>query len=966
MTDLASNGSVSIRLKDNWDASLGYDVLEEDAATAADPIFVGRQELLGPIVNAIGQTDRRGTYLISGYRGAGKTSLVIEAARQARAKLESDDWHILPVVLNVSEVSASLSDASRSTVGPLQVDARRLLTAMLRQLRNRLPVRPDEKDENKANLARKIDWAYTKADAATYVQRSQQRLENRRTELIESRLDAKLSNVLKLGGGVLAVAAAALGVGVLASPVTGVIAAGAGLAVVSYGVSRTVSRASEGRDTAEIELTTDNSVHQLENELKEIFAELYKLKQRTIVVLEELDKVDDPEGKQLDSVIRYFKNLFTQAPALFFFITDKQYYDLIETRIDQARRLERTYSIEHTFFTHRVFVNRPTVGACLDYLRAVAADEDERRAIDDIVAAETDRVRDLASMDLRERLLRVLLFRAEDHIFDLKNAMRGYVNVVDGQSILECDEDSLPVAEQALATFQFLVERKARSYGFRGGRDYANEVLRNCLFAVFDDTDPSIARDYGQFAPREEDQLGPAEEQQIVRAVSSLIEDLARGGALERDPTQFTWQENSAVRFTPVADLEPHEKQLAQDLELRLAVLSGVGDGPLRDVVDDDAVAAEELVRRLEDQLERVRSAGVALPEEEASSISSGSAADVARLVDRVYDRHRARLVSRLGRELEQVRARVAGSIWQVPRTEDEPGSVLLVYGSGERLVEAVAALLTEADPSGRVAIVQVVPADGSTDQTAAVLREWDSFRVGRELACSVVSLDEGLGHDDVKERWAEATADELVLAELWVGSGVAPDRVLARRAAPGARLVRAEDERPVSDRGHIRLPRSGDRRLARRRQRGPVLGHPASRPRRGRAPVRPPERHAAAVVSPGERSGARVGGAALGHRDPGPRAAAGEPPPADRRRANRAGLGSGRAAGRAERAPDPPDRGRRRALAAEEPFTAGRPGEGVAGHRGDHAPGCAGPRVHVRARAARAGLGSRSVAGAD
>ncbi len=774
MTDLASNGSppsVSIRLADNWDASLGYDVLEEDAATAAKPIFVGRQELLGPIVNAIGQPDRRGTYLISGYRGAGKTSLVIEAARQARTKLEEAGWHILPVVLNVSEVSASLSDASRSTVGPLQIDARRLLTALLRQLRNRIPVETDDAESAKATLARKIEWAYTKADAAQYVQRSQQRLENRRSELIESRLDAKLPNLLKLGAALLAVVAIALGAGVAATPIVGAIAGLVGLAAVSFGWSRTVSRASEGRDTAEIELTTDNSVHQLENELKDIFTELYKLKLRTIVVLEELDKVEDSEGKQLDSVIRYFKNLFTQAPALFFFITDKKYYDLIETKIDEARR-DRTYSIEHTFFTHRVFVNRPTVDACLGYLREVAADEDERRAIDEIAAAETNRVRDLDSMDLRERLLRVLLFRAEDHIFDLKNAIRGYVNVVDGQSILECDEESLPLAEQALATFQFLVERKARSYGFRGGRDYANEVLRNCLFAIFDDTDPSTEREHREFAPRDEDQLGNAEQQQIVRAVASLIEDLERGSALERDPPHFTWQENAAVRFKPIADLEPHEKDLAQSLDRSISQLSVLTDGPLQGVVVNDPNAAPELVRRLQDQVERVRSAGVAMLEEEATSMASNSAARVARLLDQVYDQHRERLTARLGRKLDQVAKSATGSVWRLQRPDDEPGDVLLVYGSDERLRQAVATLLTDTSPRPRLAIVQVVPAEGGSAwpaQAEDVRREWQTLPAAGDRVCSVVPLDESLAREQVEERWTEATADELILGELWV-----------------------------------------------------------------------------------------------------------------------------------------------------------------------------------------------------
>src|SRR4051812_17503991 len=78
---------VRMKLTKHWDASLTYDVLKQDLDAEAPP-FVGRHELLGALVNAIEQPDRRGTYLVSGYRGAGKTTLVIEAARRARRGLQ--------------------------------------------------------------------------------------------------------------------------------------------------------------------------------------------------------------------------------------------------------------------------------------------------------------------------------------------------------------------------------------------------------------------------------------------------------------------------------------------------------------------------------------------------------------------------------------------------------------------------------------------------------------------------------------------------------------------------------------------------------------------------------------------------------------------------------------------------------------------------------------------------------------
>ena len=113
---------IKIRLTSNWDAALIYDLLEDSETPgdsipeSAEPVFVGREELLGSIVNAIGQPDRRGTFLVSGYRGAGKTTLVIEAARRAKKRLEHIGFKLLPLVLNVSEVSASMDFDSETLV----------------------------------------------------------------------------------------------------------------------------------------------------------------------------------------------------------------------------------------------------------------------------------------------------------------------------------------------------------------------------------------------------------------------------------------------------------------------------------------------------------------------------------------------------------------------------------------------------------------------------------------------------------------------------------------------------------------------------------------------------------------------------------------------------------------------------------------------------------------------------------
>ncbi|MGO9903713.1 MAG: hypothetical protein ACLP0J_29525 [Solirubrobacteraceae bacterium] len=105
------------------------------------------------------------------------------------------------------------------------------------------------------------------------------------------------------------------------------------------------------------------------------------------------------------------------------------------------------------------------------------------------------------NMSMTERFLRVLLFASQNHFFDLKNQMRRYLHVDEGGSRLEFDAQSLPEEEQRLAAFQFLLEQKTRLFRFSGGRDYANEILRDCLSGVFVDLGTDTPRLVNELYP---------------------------------------------------------------------------------------------------------------------------------------------------------------------------------------------------------------------------------------------------------------------------------------------------------------------------------------------------------------------------------------------------------------------------------------------------------------------------------
>lgn len=130
--------TLNIVLTNNWDATLTYDLLESPIEDRSHPkAIVGRENMMASIVNAIQQRDPRGTFLISGYRSTGKTTLVVNAARHARNSLENQGKHLLPLVLNVSEVAASLMMKNDEEERNLQIDARKMLTALLGTLNNK-------------------------------------------------------------------------------------------------------------------------------------------------------------------------------------------------------------------------------------------------------------------------------------------------------------------------------------------------------------------------------------------------------------------------------------------------------------------------------------------------------------------------------------------------------------------------------------------------------------------------------------------------------------------------------------------------------------------------------------------------------------------------------------------------------------------------------------------------------------
>jgi TPR repeat protein len=370
------------------------------------------------------------------------------------------------------------------------------------------------------------------------------------------------------------------------------------------------------------------------------------------------------------------------------------------------------------------------------------------------------------------------------------------VNVEDGRSTLECDEETLPPNEQATATFQFLVEQKARTHGFRGGGEYANEVLRNCLFSVFADAEPGEQKALSDFYPLEGeggDQLAPGEAKRIKDAIAALVEDLERGGAcaLVRDSsgTGFTWLEDAASRFRPTAAPQPQEKELAEKLRRQADAVPMLARGGALNSVLAAPDLVEVLKNELDEQLANIGRTRTPLPVEEARATASRLEAEVGRVLGQVFDEHRSRVATRLERELVALETAALGSAWTVDTQSDLPGEIVLVYGEDERVGQAVQSFLQS--PPRRAFVVQVGTFGGTSTWHAEEVRLFDTWRAllgtdgGPATASRSLPLHENLRAGEIPARWGEATADELVFGALWVEQPE-PSETDAPAAPPG------------------------------------------------------------------------------------------------------------------------------------------------------------------------------------
>ncbi len=822
----------TLKIRPEWDAALTYDDL---SAPTSGAIFVGREDLLDVIVGVIRQPDRRGTFLVSGYRGAGKTTLLIEAIRRVgRGNLLPEGWQLLPLVLNASEVSAALPVTAGAVPGgtPLQIGPQQLLTALIRTLRNYAQspnallqddLKTDILETYRKAMAKEYSWSEGGLRQRTQTLTRDVELKFTTADVYKSLSVAGAAAAVVIEGSAWLPTAWGATLHALA------VAAGA-LTVASWTASQKLSNVAKEESTQAVSVKFDNSLQQLEADLKELLLRLHRQQRRVVVVLEELDKLRDEDGQQLDAVIRYFKNLFTQAPALFFFVTDKDYYDFIAREIRRARR-ERSYAIQHTFFTHRLFVGRPTTRDCLNYLKRILIDEAAGQQLDTLYApGGIEPFSHTIANDPLLRLTRSLLFKASNHLFDLKNELRRFVRT-DGADLV-IDPGALSEDDMAAGIFQDLIVQKYGLFAFGDGRPYVNEVLNDCLHAVFSDLGSDAVQLVNAYYPRAraalggpaaapptspatiagtapptppattaaaapakvvEDQLELSEELRIRAAVDSLIEDLQRGGAFEADGTsithgQFVWKRTAARAFRFLRRLERHETALIERLEkLRSAVAVFATGGTLGDLVGVQA-DADTFLQEIGNAKKEVETTSSTLSVDETDKRSLNWQRRATEPIAKAYGKHLERLADRYGLTFEPIGSSVEGGTLLLLRgsfgdARQQKGglgaAVLLAQGEGGRLDDDAREFVGRAPGLRRLAVLHVLHGVGDTAALAAREEQWrrqlaDAIQqpTPNREACGLVvqalALDEGWPAEALAQSWGDRLAEHTLLHAAW------------------------------------------------------------------------------------------------------------------------------------------------------------------------------------------------------
>jgi len=243
-----------------------------------------------------------GVFLITGYRGVGKTTMINQALAICsileRQQQDSRPWHVVPIFVNLAKASGITN----------------VLRLCIRKLYNNLISDDSTKKLLTQEERNQLLYAYLRA---TYNVNLQQ-VDNAETV---KHIESQLSLNVKLAG--------------LISP----IASGLGDSLPSFGGSVRASR--DWKNTLERTISLpdydeDKAEEDIVNLIKKLAQSCPPTRSERIKLVFVFDEIDKLKEEDQDFLLNQLKNLFLQRHTVFLFVTSKEFY----YRLVQERKVE--------------------------------------------------------------------------------------------------------------------------------------------------------------------------------------------------------------------------------------------------------------------------------------------------------------------------------------------------------------------------------------------------------------------------------------------------------------------------------------------------------------------------------------------------------------------------------------------------------------------------------------------------
>lgn len=377
----------------------------KEPSRSQDIGFKGRAGEVHSIANIV-ESRRAATLLVSGSRGVGKSTLVQEALTRCRNNDRLEVHLTIPTV--------ELDDAGEVRDQTLRVLARALYytakdrgdisSTLLQRLRDVYDKSFLKELEHQTSASGLLEAEAKHVDASVVVHRYDA------APGVKLVMGILAGVVAACGGAAVFLAALAsagwwTAVAVLVSIIAVATLSGIRFSSTKSETDDITQRGSvtnEATQIARYDLTTDA----LEFELAAVLRELRDEKKPCVFVIDELDKIKTDaadasrDSNPVSAMVSSLKNFFTLGAGVFIFITDDDFYWMLEEQANETHGR----SIEHTLFTDKLFVHELHYSAVEELIDAI------------VEAAPTE--------DHNYRMVRnFLCWRARNHVFDLLQAV---------------------------------------------------------------------------------------------------------------------------------------------------------------------------------------------------------------------------------------------------------------------------------------------------------------------------------------------------------------------------------------------------------------------------------------------------------------------------------------------------------------------------------------------------------------